>query len=1202
MGPLESDVARTIDEADDAEIADWEDMEASTQPSIRVPLSPLSPAPGPSFRDTRNMRLHSAFHDLLPQLTAPLAALRLATRGWMPPVAPPVIQHICTASCNSPTTLRLNCLYISLTTCECVPIAVLLVGVGLFPSSPTKPKTAVSIDLLDIYRALFERSCDAVTALAAALHTIYLRRGFEVVSQAGNIIKDPFRAPLGTTIQWYSNLRSLLRRKTDTVLENVYQSLFDEHPNDDTNTMEASAADGGHQVVEPSGLESTMHSEPTPIPSTPSQPPDDEAKCLKPGRAHRVLRERCPACFGLEEWGRPLSEGGDIQLGSDGDGPIDYDPSFFLSKEKVDKVEARIDEAKRKKPRTYIPPIPVEAIATCEASWTAANENKLKSDAARHDSHGVFVITCRHSQVLFLCNIDTPGEKQKYVIAALEEVASMLPPQATMTQCYDVACSTDQSVNLRVCFVINAMHAYGHQWICQLVYSPRLHKGMGLTDAEGVERFWSRIRKLIGITRRQWNSRRIWMIDQYAGFVSEDGRNKLGDWIQRQITKNLASKKGAARRVLQECGVTTAELRAQWEEQKIAQTSVRSHAPVRLRRELDKVLTLQAQIDTVEKSIAEVKQSITKEASPESISLLHSLELTHTTLNTQAEQLYASLNIHQGFPELQGLPLDFVRTLLIARDLKINIRKRAMGTFYEWETLDRAVGGRHEALGTKLHQHTQKAISRRKPALIKAIQKYNDYCANLAELIPPECLIPLPQALSTELNGLREDPSLHDDVWITPTEGEIPRWLDDADVRDGIRALHLADRCSEESSRLPREVQNMSRWLKEEITVVTRALEIHGDSHLKLPLLQRKEYLDYLCMAWAPALTSHHQPLNLQPTEASLTASRITARAPVFSPTIPSVPHVTEDDDLPDNAAILDPSVQHVEAAEELDPGDTSESEEVIEVQNTLSEDSDEVDTTVINSDALTLSFVWEIKVCVPVLLPRTRIVVPCDSHPMREIEASDLARIQSPTGRLNGHLINGIAASLLSYHSHPTCPYTEHASLCAVFSTYDLPRVRYNSSDDELWRNIAPTRYWEKSLWIIPIHRPNEEHWVLVVASIHSQELWFFDSFGQRRGWRTDLKVRAVMLLITRMVVLANHNHHVLPVSTDDPGYPWIARPLVPLDKPRQTNGYDCGVWVLCMIVAVLHGYTNTGVLEVQMRQVRPLFTDYVLNLPLKQ
>ncbi len=45
------------------------------------------------------------------------------------------------------------------------------------------------------------------------------------------------------------------------------------------------------------------------------------------------------------------------------------------------------------------------------------------------------------------------------------------------------------------------MHAYGHQWVCQIVYNPRLKLGMGLTDGEGVERLWSRLRKLIGITR-----------------------------------------------------------------------------------------------------------------------------------------------------------------------------------------------------------------------------------------------------------------------------------------------------------------------------------------------------------------------------------------------------------------------------------------------------------------------------------------------------------------------------------------------------------------------------------------------------------------------------------------------------------------------------------------------------------------------------
>lgn len=142
-------------------------------------------------------------------------------------------------------------------------------------------------------------------------------------------------------------------------------------------------------------------------------------------------------------------------------------------------------------------------------------------------------------------------------------------------------------------------------------------------------------------------------------------------------------------------------------------------APVRLRRELDKVFVLQTQIDSVEQSIQDAKKSISSStAAPESIVLLRRLEQTHGLLCTQVEDLYASLNIHEAFPELQDLPLDFVRTLLLMRDLKINIRKRAEGSFSEWDNLDRAVGGRRESLGqfcTVLQKNTQ-SFSRDKDA------------------------------------------------------------------------------------------------------------------------------------------------------------------------------------------------------------------------------------------------------------------------------------------------------------------------------------------------------------------------------------------------------------------------------------------------------------------------------------------------------
>ncbi|KIM68025.1 hypothetical protein SCLCIDRAFT_106196 [Scleroderma citrinum Foug A] len=54
-------------------------------------------------------------------------------------------------------------------------VAQVLVNAGLFPTAPSQPHMAVSIDLLAFYRSLFERSCDAINALASALHTHYVR-------------------------------------------------------------------------------------------------------------------------------------------------------------------------------------------------------------------------------------------------------------------------------------------------------------------------------------------------------------------------------------------------------------------------------------------------------------------------------------------------------------------------------------------------------------------------------------------------------------------------------------------------------------------------------------------------------------------------------------------------------------------------------------------------------------------------------------------------------------------------------------------------------------------------------------------------------------------------------------------------------------------------------------------------------------------
>ena len=122
--------------------------------------------------------------------------------------------------------------------------------------------------------------------------------------------------------------------------------------------------------------------------------------------------------------------------------------------------------------------------------------------------------------------------------------------------------------------------------------------------------------------------------------------------------------------------------------------------PARLKKELDTVLALQAELDTSNRALQMTRTMFGKETtSDDTLEALESLEKGHTRLMDKVETLYMSLNLSDRFPELEGVDLNFVRTLLMARDLKINIRKRAIASFFEWDKLDRAVGGAQQTLG-----------------------------------------------------------------------------------------------------------------------------------------------------------------------------------------------------------------------------------------------------------------------------------------------------------------------------------------------------------------------------------------------------------------------------------------------------------------------------------------------------------------------
>ncbi|KAI9573733.1 hypothetical protein HD554DRAFT_2058285, partial [Boletus coccyginus] len=352
--------------------------------------------------------------------------------------------------------------------------------------------------------------------------------------------------------------------------------------------------------------------------------------------------------------------------------------------------------------------VPDEAIDCYELSYEAADGKKQKTSMESFDDTGLMALICRYDIPLFFANVDTLGEQQKYALALIIHLFSLLPPHATVVIFYDVGCVLDHMLSLYniypeeivqcLRFATTAMHAYGHKWACQLVYNPCLNYQC-----------------------------RIWLID-------------------RQLTAV-------------------------------------GNAPARLKKELDAVLALQADIEMTDCAIHSARVAIQKGVlSEDTASALDSLEQSHDHLLMKVDALYASLNVGEKFPKLAGIQLDF-----------INIRKCAIGSFFKWDKLNQAIGGAQQALGTKLHQQTRKAISKQQPVLMSTICKFNSYCEQLEELHDPAWSIPLPTPLLTKLNNLQNNQFLMEDVWITLSEGQILHWLEDQIVHDIEQAMHTPE-------------------------------------------------------------------------------------------------------------------------------------------------------------------------------------------------------------------------------------------------------------------------------------------------------------------------------------------------------------------------------------------------------------------------
>ena len=124
-------------------------------------------------------------------------------------------------------------------------------------------------------------------------------------------------------------------------------------------------------------------------------------------------------------------------------------------------------------------------------------------------------------------------------------------------------------------------------------------------------------------------------------------------------------------------------------------------------------------------------------------------------------------------------------------------------------------------LDAKLHAHTQTALKRREPTILRLTKNYNDLCRQMDVLIrqgkaPLGAIKPL-DIPCEGIFKLDVDDEIWQDVGLDEkSDGAPPLWLGDEGVRLGITKLLDLDRCEEEEIRLIQERRALQEWTLEE--------------------------------------------------------------------------------------------------------------------------------------------------------------------------------------------------------------------------------------------------------------------------------------------------------------------------------------------------------------------------------------------------
>ncbi|KIJ40515.1 hypothetical protein M422DRAFT_79357, partial [Sphaerobolus stellatus SS14] len=733
--------------------------------------------------------------------------------------------------------------HVTIQHCLCKPAASALIRQGLFPCAPGKPSIAFDMNLLDLVGINMNYLAPNVSGWALTIEMFWRERGY-VLGR-----RESLKRRFGNAFQWFTMMKEEVRASVNDFIAITRSSdgkSTDPDQGTERNVMEINGEDASRKSPKneiDSGMETKAN--------TVNPKPD----ALKEPSEH--LQQCCPACFGGKELPQLHLSPAHVLVAVDAnfaqtclhakhiDPVINHPLSYFLSTEEVEAMEKYVEEArsgkgsKKKGASKQTKPVigdtslsrlvPDDILEECMQSFIAAQEEIAKTSSKLYGSTGVMALLCRHDRVLWIVNLATPGEKQFYVYALLKRLLVNLPVSWHIGVLYDIACQIDRSMNKhgifseyrdRIHFAVSVFHAYGHQWICQLIYHPRKRWGFGFTDGEGCERFWSMMKRLIPSLRVSGHYRRIWMIDLYIHHSMTDTLWNLATRIRR-IERKTKERLELAQIELKRCDVDEAEIKKEWEAQIEAQTA---KMPKQSRKAGDKAIEmiLRHRHEVVEwkgRLAILIKQQKELE---EGSSLIRASEGQDEVTAAQ-KALTASMKKLLKAEKGLGIPArkrleklkgnGFLHHQLNAKALKSRLRAKLIA--YRFERRKTIKVTKHSDIAEKDHAKAKTLVTRSKNTITSLIRKHNNLVKEMTNM-RSKGVVPKASRVPTILEAAGIFAlDIDSPIWLDEDmDGESvpPRWLADENMREAITHWLQISRAHEEQERLSHELRSMLIW------------------------------------------------------------------------------------------------------------------------------------------------------------------------------------------------------------------------------------------------------------------------------------------------------------------------------------------------------------------------------------------------------